>query len=169
MITVEIVGLKPIIAGLKAAPKTVDQVSAKRLRGLGPVVVGNVRRHTPKASGELSNAIEDVVSQTQPLAVTLTVAANDSVKPVVVASVAHGTRPHWPPWGPGSKLAEWAGRKGIPVFLVARAISRRGTIKRFGGPNQGAEMFDKGLRDSKGDIDGMRGEMEKDIAKELFG
>lgn len=168
MVTVEIIGLKPIIAGLKDAPKTVERVSVKRLRGLGPVVVGNVRRHTPEDSGKLSNAIEDVVSQTQPLTVTLTVGANDSVKPVVVASVAHGTRPHWPPWGPGSKLAGWAARKGIPVFLVARAISQRGTIKRFGGPSQGAEMFEKGLHDSRGDIDGMKREMEKDLARELI-
>lgn len=36
-------------------------------------------------------------------------------------------RPHWPPWGPGSELARWAHRHHIPVFLVARAISKRGT------------------------------------------
>lgn len=169
MISVEFVGLKPIVASLKDAPKTVERVSVKRMRGLAPVVVGNVRRHTPKASGELSNAMEGVVTQAKPLTVMLTVGANESVKPVVVASVAHGTRPHWPPWGPGSKLAEWAARKGIPVFLVARAISRRGTIKRFGGPNQGAEMFEKGLRDSRGDIDGMQREMEKDLGKAVLG
>lgn len=168
MVTVEIIGLKPIIAGLNDAPKTVEGVSVKRMRGLGPVVRGNVRRHTPKASGALSNAIEDNVSQTQPQTVTLTVEANGSVKPVVVASVAHGTRPHWPPWGPGSALAKWAAQKGIPVFLVARAISRRGTIKRFGGPSQGAEMFANGLDDSKSDIDNMQREMEKDLAKELI-
>lgn len=168
MVTVEIVGLEPIIAGLNDAPKTVERVSVKRMRGLGPVVVGHVRRHTPKASGRLWNSIEDNISRTQPLTVTLTVAANDSVKPVVVAAVAHGTRPHWPPWGPGSDLARWAAQKGIPAFLVARAISRRGTIKRFGGPGKGAEMFENGLRDSQGAIDNMRHEMEKDLAKELL-
>lgn len=38
--------------------------------------------------------------------------------------VHQGTRPHWPP--PGA-LAAWAASKGIPEFLVARAIARRGT------------------------------------------
>ena len=41
--------------------------------------------------------------------------------------VEFGTRPHWPPWGPGSALARWAFLKRIPAFLVARAIARRGT------------------------------------------
>ncbi len=41
--------------------------------------------------------------------------------------VEFGTRPHWPPWGPGSALARWAFLKRIPVFVVARAIARRGT------------------------------------------
>jgi Bacteriophage HK97-gp10, putative tail-component len=32
-----------------------------------------------------------------------------------------------PPFGPGSDLAAWAEKFGIPPFLVARAIARRGT------------------------------------------
>jgi hypothetical protein len=38
------------------------------------------------------------------------------------------TRPHWPPWGPGSDLARWSEERGIPAFLVARKISRVGTL-----------------------------------------
>lgn len=38
--------------------------------------------------------------------------------------VAKGTKPHWPPIKP---IEKWANRKGIPPFLVARAIARRGT------------------------------------------
>jgi len=38
--------------------------------------------------------------------------------------VAKGTKPHWPPIKP---IEKWANRKGIPPFLVARAIVRRGT------------------------------------------
>lgn len=37
------------------------------------------------------------------------------------------TRPHWPPFGKGSSLANWAEARGIPPFLVARKISRFGT------------------------------------------
>lgn len=35
-----------------------------------------------------------------------------------------GTRPHWPPT---SALEVWARRHGVDAFLVARAISKRGT------------------------------------------
>jgi hypothetical protein len=37
------------------------------------------------------------------------------------------TRPHWPPFGAGSSLANWANARGTPPFLVARKISRFGT------------------------------------------
>ena len=38
--------------------------------------------------------------------------------------VEKGTSPHFPP---PSALAGWAGKRGMDPFLVARAISRRGT------------------------------------------
>lgn len=44
--------------------------------------------------------------------------------------VHEGTRPHWPPLGeikPGGSIYRWAVKKGIPPFLVARAIARHGT------------------------------------------
>lgn len=40
------------------------------------------------------------------------------------AFVEQGTRPHWPPPEP---LERWASQRGIPVFLVQRAIARKGT------------------------------------------
>lgn len=53
-----------------------------------------------------------------------------SVKGVVGSNVVYapyvelGTRPHFPPIG---ALEAWARRRGMNAFLVARAISRRGT------------------------------------------
>jgi hypothetical protein len=41
--------------------------------------------------------------------------------------VERGTRPHWPPRAP---LEGWSRRHGIPVFLVQRAIARKGTRAR---------------------------------------
>ncbi|MEI7890919.1 MAG: HK97 gp10 family phage protein [bacterium] len=38
--------------------------------------------------------------------------------------VAKGTKPHWPPI---KAITKWANRKGIPPFLVARSIARKGT------------------------------------------
>lgn len=57
------------------------------------------------------------------------------VRPTVqyAVYVHEGTRPHWMPsreWKPGGSLFKWATRKGIPPFLVARAIARRGTKAR---------------------------------------
>jgi hypothetical protein len=42
--------------------------------------------------------------------------------------VDQGTKPHWPPV---KALEGWAKRHGIPAFLVARSIARKGT-KRTG-------------------------------------
>lgn len=44
--------------------------------------------------------------------------------------VHEGTRPHWPPFGEGTPLNRWAHLHGIEPFLVARAISRKGTKAR---------------------------------------
>lgn len=43
------------------------------------------------------------------------------------AAVETGSKPHWPPYGDGSSIADWANLKGIPAFLVARSIARKGT------------------------------------------
>lgn len=43
----------------------------------------------------------------------------------------YGTRPHFPPL---EAITPWANRHGIPPFLVARAIARKGTkARRFFG------------------------------------
>lgn len=41
--------------------------------------------------------------------------------------VEYGTRPHWPPYQPGTPLYDWANAKGIAPFAVALGISRKGT------------------------------------------
>lgn len=38
--------------------------------------------------------------------------------------VHEGTRPHWPPI---AAITPWARKKGIPPYLVARSIARKGT------------------------------------------
>jgi hypothetical protein len=43
------------------------------------------------------------------------------------AYVEVGTRPHWPPAAP---LRGWARRHGLSVYVVQRAIARRGTRRR---------------------------------------
>ena len=58
--------------------------------------------------------------------------------------VERGTKPHFPPFGPGSSLAKWSRRHNIVPFLVARAISRRGT--------KGHHMFENALVKGQGDL-----------------
>jgi hypothetical protein len=58
--------------------------------------------------------------------------------------VHEGTRPHFPPYGEGTPLAAWGKRHGIPAFLVARAIARRGT--------KGRPFFKQGFEKSLGEI-----------------
>jgi HK97 gp10 family phage protein len=41
--------------------------------------------------------------------------------------VETGTRPHMPPAGPDSALAQWAEMKGISVWAVAMSIAKKGT------------------------------------------
>lgn len=41
--------------------------------------------------------------------------------------VEEGTRPHRPPSGPNSSLAQWAELKGMNVYAVAASIARNGT------------------------------------------
>lgn len=41
-------------------------------------------------------------------------------------AVEYGTKPFWPNTKKGGSLDMWAKSKGIPTFLVARAISRKG-------------------------------------------
>lgn len=43
----------------------------------------------------------------------------------IPARPRHRSAPHWPP--PNQSLTAWADRHGIPVFLVAKSISEKGT------------------------------------------
>lgn len=161
---IELKNFNRIANDLGGAESLFEREATAAARALGPQVVTNVRKHTPQSSGDLANAIEDTVESNSD-SVTLRVNAG-SVPAVVVASVEAGSRPHWPPWGPGSALAAWANRKGIPPFLVARAIARRGTIKRFG--YDGARMFRRGLADSERAIEKAMQDLEKALVKGLF-
>lgn len=43
------------------------------------------------------------------------------------AAVENGARPHWPPYKAGTPLAQWAKKKGMNAYLLARSISKKGT------------------------------------------
>jgi hypothetical protein len=70
--------------------------------------------------------------------------------------VEEDTRPHFPPFDEGSPLAAWADARGIPPFLVARAISETGT--------QGKHMLAEAFQDGQ---DAVIGDIEAAIARWL--
>lgn len=89
-----------------------------------------VRDFTPVGvHGDLRGSIQkDMDGATLPLWASV----GTRLVPHYGPDVEYGTRPHWPPI---SAIAEWANAHGIPPFLVARAIARRGTAPHnmFGG------------------------------------
>lgn len=58
--------------------------------------------------------------------VTASIGPNGNVSSYA-EGVEKGTRPHIPPHGPDSSLAQWAELKGLNVYAVAKTIEKRGT------------------------------------------
>jgi hypothetical protein len=87
------------------------------------LVAGDARRNAPVDRGVTRASIMPSVES-----------RNNSTTGVVGSNqlsalyMERGTRPHWPPL---VALETWARRHGTTAFLVARAISRRGTKARL--------------------------------------
>ena len=120
------------IRGLKETQKQLER-TVLELRG-GPMlqamrdatmlVTAEAKRNAPVDTGRLRSSIVPEVRQGNPIEGI--VGSNVDYAPYMEL----GTRPHWPPWGPGTPLAVWAKRHGISAYLVARAIAKKGTKAR---------------------------------------
>lgn len=148
--SIRIVGLEKLMAKARD-PRLVDVPAKKFLNRSGVLVAGNVRERTPVDTGRLRSSI------THELRGTSSVRIGTNVK--YAPSVEFGSQPHFPPV---AALQPWARRHGFPAgtggaFLVARAISRRGTKPR--------EMFKKGLAASLGDVRRFLGDFARDIER----
>ena len=98
-----------------------------------------VRQYTPTDTGRLGSSwVRAISAEVVPLSA--------SVGTIVTYApfAEYDTRPHWPPLG---ALAGWAQRHGIPEFLVARAISQKGT--------KGRHMLEKAVTDLKGQMNNL--------------
>lgn len=106
-----------------------------------------VVERTPRGAGPLHLA--DTISTGVPVEYGQKVLGELGTPCVYGEPVEYGTKPHWPPSGP---LVHWAervlnihGKEAQAVgFLIARAISRRGT--------KGAHMFQKGFEAAEGRV-----------------
>jgi hypothetical protein len=128
-----------------AAERIVAEEQQRAMEASVLQVKGAILPFVPVNLGALRQGVQAMVSGTP---------ANLSGKvfdPITYASaVEHGTRPHFPPLGP---IELWVRRKlGIPegrqsrsvAFLVARAISRRGT--------KAVQFFKRGWDSSEGQV-----------------
>lgn len=71
-------------------------------------------------------------------------------------AVHDGTRPHWIPI---DAITPWANRHGIPPFLVARSIARKGT--------KAHPFFSDAIRDGQREIDSLFEKALNNIANKL--
>lgn len=70
--------------------------------------------------------------------------------------VHEGSKPHFPPL---SALEGWSRRHGIAPFLVARAISKKGT--------KGIPFYDMGIKDTKEVLDKIFSDALTDLTNKL--
>lgn len=103
---------EPMLKAMREATLLVER-DAKRL---APVDRGGLRQ---SISSEVR--VESVNGHAD--SVTGVVGSNKTY----AAAVELGSKPHFPPI---SAIEAWAERRGLNAFLVARAISRRGTLPR---------------------------------------
>lgn len=125
----------------------------KMLEDACSILEPRVIEKTPIDLGELKGSIDSKVYPGDPMPEGAVIGTNLPRAPFS----EWDTRPHWPPWGPGSLLAGWAGRHGIKPFLVARAISIRGTV--------GKHMFGDTLKESGSDLNQLAQETGAEIER----
>lgn len=119
----------------------------------GITVANRAKRNTPVWQGRARASIAHEVD-TAPIPLWVKIGSNVAYMPFL----EEDTRPHWPPL---AAIAPWAKAHGIAPFLVARAISRRGT--------KGRHMLANGLRDSESDIRGFADRIEQEVKAEIEG
>lgn len=93
--------------------------SEKPMREAEQVLVKDARKNTPEDTGATKASITASIKNT-----------NNGIEGVIGSNkksalwAEKGTRPHFPPI---HAIEPWARRHGLVAYLVARAISRRGT------------------------------------------
>lgn len=129
-ISIEIEGLDEMIEVFKKAPEETTKELNRFIKKSLLKILGESRKLAPVDQGFLRGAA--MVTQFRNLIGIL-----ENTAPYAVF-VHDGTRPHWPPFGVGQGVEPWARKHGIPAFLAARSISRKGT--------EGTPFFDDAIK-----------------------
>ena len=150
--SIEVRGLEALQRKLKN-PRFVNESLERFGNRAGAHIAGEVRLRTPVDTGRLRSSVTHDLDGSP--VHTVRIGSNVEYAP----HVEEGSRPHWPPM---AALQPWARRHGFPAgrsgaFLVARAISRRGTRGHF--------MFREGLRASLGTVRRLVRDLGGDIEK----
>lgn len=122
--TVEIKGLKELLETedkiVASKRKKVGQLVLRRAMDIRTNAIEKLKSMKAWSSGLLAGSILVEVTEDK---LTAEIGPTQPYGPYV----EFGTQPHWPPL---DALEDWARKHGIPAFLVARAIARRGTFAR---------------------------------------
>jgi len=120
MIKVEIKNMRQIRSAFNQAPTITAREFHKAIKKMGDDVEReakdrNVTNRTPVDTNRLRGSI-----------LNRTIGLTATIQPHVdyADAVHQGTKPHWPPI---KTIEPWAKRHGISPFMVARAISKKGT------------------------------------------
>ena len=138
---IEVLGALQLKSRLDAG-KLLYHPLRKYFNDTGKVVKAKAKKNAPDFSGKLKSQIKyKKVADRGRLPGGVKVYINTSYAPYVHGDMNRDykykglkypndkdkfdrTKPHWPPF---KALAPWANAKGIPVFLVAKSISEKGT------------------------------------------
>ena len=139
-LSIKLVGLQELQQKFSQSPNVVSEELNKAMQDSVITLQGEVRGLTPVDTGRLRQSVATDVRS-----VGGTVIGTVGSVVTYAPFVEFGTRPHFPPI---AAVSTWASRHGFGPgggFLVARAISIRGT--------KAVEMFQKGLQASRGRIE----------------
>ena len=121
-ISLELLGAEPLQRGLARSAASVTQEQVRAMTASMVLIEADARRQVAHDTRSLMNSIAFSVTQER-----AGVVGRVGPSARYGLYVERGARPHWPPRGP---LEGWARRHGIPVFLVQRAIARKGARAR---------------------------------------
>jgi hypothetical protein len=121
-LTLHLEGADRLAGALQRSPAVVAAAQGQAMTRSLLLIETDARRNVKQDTRQLMNSITGR-QRTQPSGLV------GEVGPSVRYGlyVERGSRPHWPPRAP---LEGWARRHGVPVFVVQRAIARRGTRAR---------------------------------------
>lgn len=135
-IKVEIQGVDELNKAFAKAPRVIGAEARKSIRKALILLQAGARQFVVKDTGRLANALR--ITQTTNLSGKISAETDYAIY------VHEGTRAHFPPL---NAITPWANRHGLPAFVVARSIARKGT--------KANPFFDLAKEAKQADIDGI--------------